>query len=62
MNDPSRTKWIEEYPGKTDDGKVLPINMVIPGAIVNGIPVGYMEADTPEQAVSVWDWKWENSK
>lgn len=60
VKDRIKEKWIESYSGMTDDGIIRDISLVIPGAIVSGLAVGYFSAKSKEEAKRVWKWKWSN--
>jgi hypothetical protein len=58
--DETREKWKRAYTGTTDDGFVLPIEEVIPGAIVNGMALGYFSAYPGLDPESCWRFRWED--
>lgn len=59
-DDPVYQAWRDAYPGKTDDGKESPIELVAPGIFVHSMPFGYMPAESEEEAKEAWAWKWVN--
>jgi hypothetical protein len=61
--DPQFCRWRDAYPGHADfGGPELSIEQVVPGFLSGSIVVGYMPAESPEQALSAWEWKWINPK
>ena len=53
-------EWHAKYEGKTDDGIVLAIWKIVPGAFVSSAPVGYFQAHSFEEVKRAWEWRFEN--